>query len=145
MTSDNISIFLSTFCLRFTIILKCYISALLITGGYNFPEFTISSVEVWRPDTSTTCSLPPLPKRTQIQAQTSLTTCGGYSAQFCYTFTNGEWTKSHRLREYKGYRTTGEIDGKTYLIAGNGTEILSDSGTTTPGFTLIYLAKILNM
>ena len=131
-----------------------YISVILITGGVCGSGCISSTVELIRSDGSQICSLPDLPSRSRHHTQNGLTSCGGYDspARFsCYTLSSsGSWVKSHSLPGVQGepgsqgrrFHSAWASPQGIILLGGNEekttTEIITDCGNTTSGFTLDY-------
>ena len=127
------------------------ISVILISGG----EPTSSagkSVELYYTNGSRICFLPDLPYNRSSHSQTGVTACGGSGSSAantsCHTLTNiGSWELSHNLDQDRRAHSAWTSPQGTILIGGVGSsaqttsEILMDSGDTTPGFNLDYWTK----
>ena len=127
------------------------ISVILISGG-DGDVGARTSVELLHTNGSRLCSLPDLPYNRSSHSQTGLTACGGSGSSAanttCHTLTNiGSWIQSHNLDQDRRAHSAWTSPQGTILIGGVGSsaqttsEILLDSGDTTPGFNLDYWTK----
>ena len=104
-----------------------------------------SSVELFSTNGTRLCSLPDLPSSRRHHSQTGVTVCGSYDARStCLTLSSsGSWEESHNLAKHRYWHTAWESPQGTILLGGEApvgstTEILLESGDTTPGFCLPY-------
>ena len=119
---------------------------ILVTGGFPNHVATLS-VELVHTNGSRICSLPSLKYHTRLATQTGLTMCGGDwdpCRTSCHTLTSsGSWEETHLTQPRTAHTAWGSPQGIILLggwHSGTGTtsEILTESGETTPGFNLNY-------
>ena len=121
------------------------ILVIMVSGGADRvsvsrdPEKKTShSVELIHTNGTRLCSLPDLPTDTYRHSQTGLTLCGGdYSPRSCHTFyfSTGSWEESHKLAMDRTGHSAWRSPQGILLIGGYSSEILTESGDTTPGPT----------
>ena len=121
------------------------ISVVLVTGGWRGDSSGLVSVELVHTNGSRICSLTNLPFKRVYHSQTGVTLCGSYDARStCLTLSSsGSWEESHNLAKHRYWHTAWESPQGTILLGGEApigstTEILTESGDTTPGFCLPY-------
>ena len=127
----------------------------MVTGG----EGANRSAELLSSNGTRLCSLPSLPKRAKyLLSQTGLLICGFFNRHSrltsCHTFSDGKWNMTHKLgHKRRGHAAWASPQG--VLIMGGkltpkfrslfreftpgidtSTELLTDSGDTTPSFNL---------
>ena len=148
---------LSLFCLNLKInlsVLYCKIlnsehakltfaAVLMVTGGMTGNNDALTSVELLHTNGSHLCSLPNLPRSRADHTTNGLITCGGFTAdRSCVTFSDGNWYESHTLGVGRAWHTSWSSPQGVLLIGGYHsqatTELLTDDGTSTPGFSLQY-------
>ena len=122
------------------------ISVILVTGGDGGAVHGGRSAELLHTNGSHLCSLPDLPFRREMHSQTGVTMCGGhYTRTHCHTLSSsGSWEETHSLsRERKHHSAWASPQGIILLggsewdsDVGTTSEILLESGDTTPGFNL---------
>ena len=135
-----------------------HISVVIVSGGEGGKD----SVELLNTDGTWNCPLPPMPSKRKDHSQSGLVACGGVS-QFhaedsvkisnstttsCVTLSS-DWKKSHNLTEERTKHSAWASPRGIILIGGSEfekgkgvaketTEILTEDGATTPGFSLGY-------
>ena len=119
------------------------ISVLLVTGGGGVGSS--KSVNLLYTNGSLLCSLPDLPDARNEHTQNGLVLCGGFSnRKSCLTFNAGNWLETHTLEKQRRVHTSWSSPDGIMVIGGydseayTATEILTDTGDTTPGFPLDY-------
>ena len=130
---------------------------MLVTGGYE--SSALASVELLNLDGSFLCKLPSLPEGRSSHTQNGLVACGGnpidtYREVTCDTFSIGmeEWKKSHDLKDERRSHSSWASPQGVVLLGGFGsspssetdgknTEVLTNSGDTTPGFKLKFRTR----
>ena len=127
------------------------ISVILVSGGH--PYDTVGrSVELLYTNGSRICSLPDLPYTRYHHSQTRLTACGGWgdaaSKTSCHTLSSsGSWEETHSLDQERRQHSAWASPQGVMLLGGVGSsahttsEILLESGDTSPGFSLDYWTK----
>ena len=120
----------------------------LVTGGTQGWKKNLASVELLNLDGSFNCMLPSLPHARSSHTQSGLVACGGHPIfTTCDTFSIGmeEWKKSHTLRKERRLHSSWASPEGVVLLGGFGdgdgdetTEVLTNSGDTTPGFKLEF-------
>ena len=122
----------------------------MVSGGKG-KEGKLDSVELLNMNGTGICSMPPLPEARYDHSQTGPVICGGEawkSSLACITFST-DWKKTHTLAGPKGMGDRKEhvawaSPRGVMLIGGSDpdsertSEILTEDGHTTPGFTLDY-------
>ena len=134
------------------------ISVILVSGGN--PEDSVGRyVELLHTNGSRICSLPDLPYSRYQHSQTGVTacggsdgtcgggTCGGAAPTSCHTLSStGSWEVSYSLYQRRVSHSAWDSPQGTVLLGGEvsggvsaltTSEILLESGDTTPGFNLI--------
>ena len=99
-------------------------AAIIVTGGSGGPP-PYTSVELLHGDGSPWCSLPDLPEGRWHHTQTGLEACGGdhsYPDSYtsCVKFTDGTWTPSHTLLQYRYNHVSWASPSGTVLMGGPG-------------------------
>ena len=125
-------------------------SVIMVSGGTILgaaPETVGMTVELLHVNGSHHCHLPNLPTARFHHAQTGLVACGGVErwpvpTTQCFTFSSGSWEESHNLAQTRYMHSAWSSPLGVMLLGGRDTrtttEILTENGGTTPGFTLDY-------
>ena len=120
------------------------ILVIMVVGGDGVTS-SGTSVELLHSNGTHLCSLPNLPSKRRGHSQTGLTCCGGWDSPAftsCLTFNSGSWEQSHELAQHRRRHSVWASPQGIMLLGGqdSGTtsEILLESGDTTPGFSLNY-------
>ena len=127
------------------------ISVIIVSGG-DGDAGARTSVELLHTNGSRLCSLPDLPYNRSSHSQTGLTACGGSGSSTanttCHTLTNiGSWEQSNNLAQGRRAHSAWASPQGLMLLGGVGSsahttsEILLESGDTSPGFSLDYWTK----
>ena len=122
------------------------ISVILVSGG-GPSSSAATNVELLHTNGSRICSLPDFPYGRDAHTQTGVTACGGGgsdSPTTCHTLSStGSWEVSHNLSLGRVHHSAWDSPQGTVLLGGEVTnsalttsEILLESGDTTPGFNL---------
>ena len=120
---------------------------ILISGGLGGSVHgwgALPSVEVLTPSgLHLSCSEPPLPRWREFYTQNGEVVCGGEPDKWsCITLTGSEWTTSHQLQESRwGHSSWSSRAGLIMMggyDSGKTTELLSNSGSSSPSFDLEY-------
>ena len=119
----------------------------LVTGGQG-EGGDLNSTELLNMDGTWNCPMPPLPEPRRAHTQTGPVVCGGYGGEkSCITFISGDvnWKKTHTLaKDGRRMHTAWDSPQGIVLIGGEDrstSEILLESGDTSPGFNLDYITR----
>ena len=121
----------------------------MVTGGHAGERGYLDSVELLNLDGTRNCTMSPMLGARTSHSQSGPVSCGGWKNEkkSCVTFSlsSGEWEQTHTLA---GEGRVGHsawsspqgivLIGSYYDKGKTTTEILRESGDTTPGFTLDY-------
>ena len=128
--------------LTFLFLMRIVLELIIVTGGNNAK----TSVELLFPNGTRLCSLPNLLVGRHFPSQTGLVTCGSSEAATCETFIEGSWVETHTLSQRR-HQHSAWASPQGVLIIGSSygsattTELLTDDGNTSPGFTLDYATR----
>ena len=122
------------------------ISVIMVSGGQPNNNAGIN-VELFHTNGTRHCSLPNLPAVRSHHTPSGQVTCGGVkiwpvATTPCFTFSSGSWEESHNLAQPRYLHSVWSSPKGVMLLGGRDTrtttEILTENGGTTPGFTLDY-------
>ena len=133
----------------------------MVTGGEGANSSVRRSAELLSSNGTRLCSLPSLPKRAKyLLSQTGLLICGflnrhsRFSTSTCHKFSDGKWNMTHKLGHKRGGHAVWASPQGVLIMGGEltpkfrslfreftpgidtSTELLTDSGGTTPSFNL---------
>ena len=121
--------------------MRIVLELIIVTGGTGAK----TSVELLFPNGTRLCSLPDLLVGRHYPSQTGLVTCGSSEAATCETFKEGSWVETHTLSQRRHQHSAWASPQGVVIIGGDysttTTELLTDDGNTTPGFTLDYSTR----
>ena len=109
----------------------------------------MNSAEIYLPDSNTSCSLPDLLLRRTGHSQDGDLVCGSWvqnpDMKYCSKWTNGVWTLSHSLREWRLGHVSWATASGVYLLGGifspKTSELEKEDGSVEEGFALKYETK----
>ena len=119
----------------------------MVSGGEGEGGY-LDSVELLNMDGTWNCPMPAMPETRWGHTQTGPVACGGEGSasakKSCITFFSGgdDWVKTHNLSTGRWYHSSWASPRGVMLMGGPSSdttsEILTEDGDTTPGFTLNY-------
>ena len=119
----------------------------LVTGGEG-EGGDFNSTELLNMDGTWNCPMPAMPEPRFAHTQTGPIVCGGYGGKkSCITFIRGSvnWKKTHTLARGRWWHSAWDSPQGIVLIggssAGTTSEILLESGDTSPAFNLDYWTR----
>ena len=127
-----------------------YLGVLITGGDAGTDNLGTNSAEIYLPDSSTSCILPVASDLLLRQSgHTQDVVCGSLvsnpDTKYCSKWTNGVWTQSHKLRNWRLGHVSWATASGVYLLGGifspKSSELVKEDGSVEDGFPLKYETK----